>query len=524
MGETELLANLGFHSNPFQYTDADQEDRLSEYFVPPPYFDAVFGEPSRPASAIVFAPRGSGKSAQRRMVEIKSQSEPLLCVTYDTFSFLLSKDPQEVTLEDHLRQVVRIALIGLLTTIEGRRDILARLDANQKKALQLLSHAYLDSLTQLELKHSLDALKSVPEKAKEVWNENFWMISSVATFILQKLGIPLSQPALGQGFGESLDPSPRLHVDLLGRLSTTCGLSAVYVLIDKVDETSSTTNNPEAAYSLIAPLIEDLAILAARPFCFKFFLPDNLELLHQQAGRPDRIQHHRLAWRWSELKTILERRLAAHSERKITRPEDLVSPIWTDEEEQSSVKTFLDEWVYRFAESSPRDLIRIWQKALAEQLRQDQDSNQISTLAILTGLDTFCEERANELLPEHLLTDLSRVGRIDFTTNYVANEVFRIKTNSARNKIKAWVDTGIVVRQPDRQETAGRRPQHHYAIEDSRVARTVLKNMAPESFWLRKMNVCDKCDSTILRDWDMTPVHVCRQCGTTVSYEPNPNL
>jgi hypothetical protein len=45
MGEKEFLARLGFQANPFQFTNADEEDHLQSYFVPPPYFDSVWGIP-----------------------------------------------------------------------------------------------------------------------------------------------------------------------------------------------------------------------------------------------------------------------------------------------------------------------------------------------------------------------------------------------------------------------------------------------------------------------------------------------
>jgi hypothetical protein len=36
MGEKEFLTRLGFQANPFQFTNADEEDHLQSYFVPPP--------------------------------------------------------------------------------------------------------------------------------------------------------------------------------------------------------------------------------------------------------------------------------------------------------------------------------------------------------------------------------------------------------------------------------------------------------------------------------------------------------
>ena len=88
MTEKEFLARLGFSENPFQFTNADEEDLLQSYFVPPPYFSSVWGNPLVPQSHVVFAPRGGGKSAQRRMIEFKAQEEDVFTITYDRFENL----------------------------------------------------------------------------------------------------------------------------------------------------------------------------------------------------------------------------------------------------------------------------------------------------------------------------------------------------------------------------------------------------------------------------------------------------
>jgi hypothetical protein len=58
MSYSQLLAPLGFAKDSFAKTNADEEYNLTEYFVPPPFFSAVFGDPESPKSSMVFAPRG----------------------------------------------------------------------------------------------------------------------------------------------------------------------------------------------------------------------------------------------------------------------------------------------------------------------------------------------------------------------------------------------------------------------------------------------------------------------------------
>jgi hypothetical protein len=66
---SKFLSAFGFSENPFASTNADKEPHLSRYFVPPPYFTSVKGDPKDPKSNMVLAPRGGGKTAQKVMIE-----------------------------------------------------------------------------------------------------------------------------------------------------------------------------------------------------------------------------------------------------------------------------------------------------------------------------------------------------------------------------------------------------------------------------------------------------------------------
>ena len=46
--EMALYESLGFAQHPFSKTNADEEEFLHEYFVPPPYFDAIIGDALSP--------------------------------------------------------------------------------------------------------------------------------------------------------------------------------------------------------------------------------------------------------------------------------------------------------------------------------------------------------------------------------------------------------------------------------------------------------------------------------------------
>jgi hypothetical protein len=138
---------LGFKSHPFLKTNADEEESLQSYFVPPPYFDAIIGDPSSPNSSIVLAPRGAGKTAQRRMVEAAANELRFLAVTYDRFEFGVGQKISDISLQYHLRNVITRILVSFLSYLSDWPDVSKNLSREEKKQLAVFIHAYLGDLT-----------------------------------------------------------------------------------------------------------------------------------------------------------------------------------------------------------------------------------------------------------------------------------------------------------------------------------------------------------------------------------------
>jgi hypothetical protein len=505
--ETEFLSRLGLEGNPFLHWDADQEDRLPDYFVPPPYFASVVGDPAHPASTVVFAPRGGGKSAQRRIVETSCDPDRVLCVTHDTFPFAASKRPKEIRLDDHLSKIIRdvlVAVIARLAMLEGLRD---RLSPAERTSLQMMATLYLDDVTRVELQSSLNALKNLSQKAVEFYNKLSWAYNALGRSALQAVGMPA--PALPdlKDMGQEPQRNPVADVQALGRLANAVGLDAVYVLVDKVDETASTSNDAAAAYALVGPLLQDLRILSLRPFCFKFFLPDTLTEYHAEKARPDRVQQFALRWSSLEVSQMLSRRLAAYSGGRLTS----LGQILADD---SNLRWFVDHYFIRFAEGSPRDMVRILNRILAEQMRLEPNSSRLTVVPVVQGMDAFCAERAHEVVSPSILSELRRMKRVDFTISETSGDVFKVSGQAARAKIQNWERAGAVRRLPDK--SGARRPVHHYGVADIRVGRQMCRDGNLLDFIRHKVRTCPRCDATLLRDWEEDSEQIC-SCGERVA-------
>jgi len=508
MGQKEFLARLNFTENPFQFTNADEEEQLQSYFVAPPYFASVWGDPDRPTSQVVFAPRGGGKSAQRRMIEYGAGREDVFAITYDRFERLGGITLESLGTEYHLRNMIELGLLGFLLECQFRRLAAPSFTAAEREQVEALCQHYLGKINRLEALNALKSLRTLSSKAKQFLCEWTGPINTLVSAALASQGLhgpALAAPASPAASAEAIGGAAKAHFEAVVRLIKSIGFRSVYVLIDKVDETAETGNNAEASFLLVRPLLRDLELLQLGGVGFKFFLWDKIEPSYRIYARPDRLQQFGLSWSWREMNEMLSRRLSAFSGGKVTDLGQLTN---------AELAAPLQTTVILFASGSPRDMIRVCQEILSEQLQLDPNSERIGIDAIMKGISAFSERRAGELLPAQVLHELRKVGRADFTTNYVASEVFKIEANSARNKIVQWTQTGAVDKVGELH--SGGRPVYQYALTDVRVARAIFRHLHLVAFLGDKVIACRHCGGLLIRDWDRQSAHTCHSCGSEV--------
>jgi hypothetical protein len=506
MDERTFYQGLGFKSNPFRYTNADEEVNLPEYFIPPPYFDSVWGNPEEPTSTVVFAPRGGGKSAQRRMIEIKSSDSDVLAIQYSRFEFQRGQSLSDCDLEYHLMNINRIALIAFLMLIDQKGLYHLNFTGTERKQIQALSKFYLYDLNTEAIINAANAVMSPVDKAKHFFERNLWAINSIIDTIFSKVGIKSVRDAAAMP-GLTTRPSKN-HLEIIASLIKSLGLHSIYILVDKVDETQLTGNDSKASFELIEALIRDLELLQMDGIAIKFFLWNELYPFYKKYARPDRIPQFNLQWTSEELKEMMKKRLLAHSYKdKILNFYDLLNI-------DDDLKNLVEDLVVTFSHGSPRDMIRICQQMVSEQLRLSGETLGISALAVSNGLNIFCEQRAREVVQDHILDELRKTRRLDFTVNYIASDIFKIGTNGARSKIKNWLKTGTVKHIDDIQVQKSKRPSHQYAVIDSRVAKSIFPDLGFIPFITEKVRWCLKCKSPVLRDWDISKTQRCQACKT----------
>jgi len=163
LDQSTFLGSLGFSENPFTMTNADEEPELQSYFVPPPYFASVLGDPARPKSAVVFAPRGGGKTAQKVMIEKASASESLgrfLCITYDTFLLPGDFSVDSATVEWHLTNVTKRLIAALLISLDEIDPDSSALSQQDKNTLAKTASSFLSQMDEAEFRETIRSLRN----------------------------------------------------------------------------------------------------------------------------------------------------------------------------------------------------------------------------------------------------------------------------------------------------------------------------------------------------------------------------
>lgn len=355
----------GFTENPFALREAGQERRLSEYFVHGQDYDAVKGSSGAHQTTIVFAARGCGKSAYRRMIQTScrpaSEENSILAVPHTEFSSVLSASSAlaDVTLEIHVEALLRSASATLLREFLRCPAAFDLLPLEDRNLFSWFVHAYAPrALHPLDLVEEL--AKALPEignqKARQVtrsrerfidWLERPPMDGNPqARLLLTLLRARPAPPA------ESTTRNPVALVREFIDLARQSGLQAVYFLVDGLDELGLTATDPSAAADLVIPLLAEISLMELDHAAFKFFLPAETAaaLRARRASRLDRFPIYHLAWRDADLMRMLRLRLMAFNERGI----DSLGAI-SDEDIAGRIDADLVEMAY----GSPRRLLML---------------------------------------------------------------------------------------------------------------------------------------------------------------------
>lgn len=308
--EKQWVEYFGFRRFPFDRPGSGNEEFarpefLASCFVEPPSFERAFGQADSPVTSLLFAARGTGKTACRVMMDyncktsgsrfgaLKEASDFILSVPHikldnvrDIASqFTPNNSKPEISVKHHVIEIMRQAIPAFVELIAGN-------DALVDKVSNLYHSAQKDLNTYIK-------------------HYSLYLTSQQKEFLRDDLGFDVS---------DSHEDSNLMHSENLEnwvKLMRTVGIKATYIMVDGIDEIMETAEDPDYAYHLIRPLLTHLRLMDGTPyFALKFFIPSHMEqiVLADDAFRRDRgFIVEKIEWREEDLINILRRRLAALS-------------------------------------------------------------------------------------------------------------------------------------------------------------------------------------------------------------------
>lgn len=204
----QFLEHHGISRNPFAEEDAQSDQVFKDHCIHDAYhpsWDKIFGEPTEPATSVVFGEKGAGKTAMRlqiaRHLEEFNATHPTerrFVIQYDDFNPFIDRFVNCLParrrridralaswrLWDHIDAILSLGVTDLVNRVlHSQRkesaaalppDDLAKLDIHQRRDLLLLAALYDQSIEQ-----------PIVQRWKQVaWRLRFWSLKSYLPMLI----------------------------------------------------------------------------------------------------------------------------------------------------------------------------------------------------------------------------------------------------------------------------------------------------------------------------------------------------
>lgn len=273
----ELLKQLGFQSEIFDYSNADEmpEDMLQQTFVEHLQFKKYIMDLDN--SVALLAPPGGGKTANRRLLELallKNQHDAFkqnlyssnvpFVITYKSFE-IFSGRLQPLDLQDHCKPLLRLIVDSHIAIINRHPGLFMGLEL----------------------------------KEREWWWGLLNLIQGESVYHNLKERALISDWQSQRRWVSPLLPDNPL-IDSLNKIQSrlvVMGFNKLYILVDGVDGIMEPTS-VVAMEAIIKPLINTDELFSRSGRIWKFFLPDSLNetLWNSRSRSSNRLKVTQIQW------------------------------------------------------------------------------------------------------------------------------------------------------------------------------------------------------------------------------------
>ncbi len=469
--ENQWVEYFGFQRFPFDRPEAGNEEFarpefLASCFVEPNSFERVLGQSDAPVTSLLFADRGTGKTACRVMVDyycqrgevnrdrtqLLGQSSYVLSVPHIHLDAVIHQARQEtssihipnIQVEHHTTEILKRSVPALVGLVAKESVLTAKikniaLSDQQDLTWFIEKYSHYLTATQAEFLHDLTLYAPVEKR----WSANSpGQIDSSTEEQSWKTALAQKRSQVS-----SLE-----HLTQWSRLIHRIGIQATYILIDGVDEFEESAADPAIAVEAIRPLLASLRLMDGTPhLALKFFLPAHIEDLVRadDAIRRDRgFIFETINWSDDDLIEILRKRLGA-----LKREDDLKEDRSRLEEGfdalcvpelRGQIESDLTQW----AKGNPRHLMVLCGLMVSAhcdgEITDQDDPYQLNRADFQTSLEQFAaridrSKQSVAINQRQNVNDLIAQGESE-QIEFKSSLRWDIKTN----KVNKYLQQGIV--------------------------------------------------------------------------------
>ena len=292
--------------NPFESWDASQDPDLSRYVCPHGLLEALWED----TPAIIYAPRGGGKSAFRARLayacrvgymETARTARKVVAIPYT------NPEASSTSLNAHLEAILRKAAQELLLTLVNRPALFLDLGEEERQAV----HRALEENSPGLLARFLDQVEEAGGIAPLAETHD----RSAAH--LPSRHDPEAVSALCRGLRAfsrkgRIPGAEQRFEDLRNLLLDVLGFEEIYLLVDGIDARTMLSADAARAREVLDPLLAGMAPWAEQRIFLKLFLPIKLrEVLPK--GLTKSANSYTIEWNRDSLTEVLRARLRAAS-------------------------------------------------------------------------------------------------------------------------------------------------------------------------------------------------------------------
>lgn len=412
MASSKFLNSVGFVSNPFEETNADREDDLQQYFVPPPYFTSLIGDPKKPKTSMVFAPRGAGKTAQKVSIErlAINNSSNFLCISYDEFKFIPLQSLDDANSDWHLKNILKKIVFSILLTLEGDSNKIEKIGSADKSFLGEISISLFNEMGEPEFDRLSKSIRTMKSEMARFVGKHGRTASVVSNAFLTYFRLPNIEVNKREIKSDIL----QLYIERCIQISKFLGYASVYILVDRIDEHNLTSASGRDSFKFISSLISNLHFLETDGLAFKFFLWDDIKIHFTSTGqaRFDRIDKFDIFWSNSEISEMLAKRIKHFSNGKIESFNSLM-----DSGNAIDVHKLISYLSY----GSPRDAVRFCKEIIQEHIKESDTEQKIVWRTAEHAIKKFCQEKHEEIFRNYSKS-IVKLGKIEFDESELSIE------------------------------------------------------------------------------------------------------